>query len=516
MERLPALARIVPLALLVACQRQNLAHTTFITMADNTFSPSLMRVPVGTHLEFRNWGGVVHNAHAVDGSWTTAAGGRDEVKVGAWVGVTFDRPGVYHFYCKFHGTPDGKHGMVGTIIVGDVNYVADAAKSGQVTPVEQATGVSRRVPEDYPTIQAAVDAAAPGDLVLVAEGTYKEEVIISTPSVTLRGTDRNKVILEGEFQRANGVAVFADAVAVENLTAQNFRLNGVFFTGVKGYRASYVSAMNNGDYGIYAFDAYDGVLDHSLGSGSPDAGFYVGGCYPCRAVLDHVMGVNNIGDGYSGTNSGGDTYLINSVFSGNGVGIGIHTLDVEPHAPERETTVIGNVIANNRTDGLPIVGGNRNLIERNLVTGNGEYGIIVHSTKDRNFYPATGNVIRDNVILGSGKADLALSGIGNLANCFERNAYRSTLPWGVALLQPCRGVRFSVVGDPAALFGQMAQLKMLFGGRDRFGDEWKTWPRPALQPSMPGGAAAPVRPAVKPFAGYPLELDRIKRPSQAW
>jgi hypothetical protein len=60
------------------------------------------------------------------------------------------------------------------------------------------------------------------------------------------------------------------------------------------------------------------------------------------------------------------------------------------------------------------VGGNRNVIERNLVTGNGEFGLIVHSTKDRNFYPATSNVIRDNVILGSGKADLALSGIGNL------------------------------------------------------------------------------------------------------
>src|SRR5262249_3193651 len=90
-----------------------------------------------------------------------------------------------------------------------------------------------------------------------------------------------------------------------------------------------------------------------------------------------------------------------------------------------------------------------------------------------------------------------------------------TLPWGVALLQPCRGVRFSVVGDPGALFGQMAQLTKLFGGRDRFGDEWKTWRRPALQRSMPGGAGAPVEPAITPFAGHPLELDRIKRPTQA-
>jgi hypothetical protein len=29
---------------------------------------------------------------------------------------------------------------------------------------------------------------------------------------------------------------------------------------------------------------------------------------------------------------------------------------------------------------------------------------------------------------------------------------------------------------------------------------------------MPGGASAPVRPAFKPFASYPLDLDKIQRP----
>ena len=119
----------------------------------------------------------------------------------------------------------------------------------------------------------------------------------------LRGLDRNRTILDGEFERDNGVIVVgADGVAVENMTARNFTENGFFWTGVLGYRGSYLTAYRNGDYGVYAFDSQWGQFDHSYASGSPDSGFYIGQCNPCHAVItDVVAEYNQLG--YSGTNA---------------------------------------------------------------------------------------------------------------------------------------------------------------------------------------------------------------------
>lgn len=64
-------------------------------------------------------------------------------------------------------------------------------------------GVARaatiRVPLDYPTIQQAVDAAADGDTIEVAPGTYLvTQILIQNKSLTVRGEDRETTIIDGQ------------------------------------------------------------------------------------------------------------------------------------------------------------------------------------------------------------------------------------------------------------------------------------------------------------------------------
>jgi len=491
-----------------------------IPMLDNFYARDVTRIPVGGKVRFPNEGRVPHNAVALDGTWRTPESiGRDEAAT-----ITLDRAGVYRFFCTFHATRDGQ-GMVATLVVGDADYNPSQARTGTaLQPVKQASGVTRRVPEDHRTIQAAVDAARPGDLVLVGPGVYREEVKVTVPSLVVRGSDRNRVIVDGEFRRPNAISVTADGVAVENLTVRNALINGLFWTGVRGYRASYVTAYNNKDYGIYSFDSVDGVFEHSYASGSPDSGFYIGQCHPCDAVIDQVLAEHNA-LGYSGTNAGGNLQIVRSTWRRNWAGIVPNTLDSELLPPFREVDVVGNlVVANGDRDapgvgfqwaafgnGILLGGGNDSLVERNLVVDHPNHGILVTPNLDQHFWTSSGNTVRGNVVRGSGRADLALAAPAGAGNCFSGNRARTSIPVGLELFQPCRGLRLPVRMDLSTTLqslGLVAEANTGTYPDNRPEDA----PVPSAQAQLPGGADAPVRPAVDVWAEHRVDLATVPLP----
>lgn len=520
---------IVFLCLLAYCGNPEEGGYVHVSMMDNFFSPPLSRIPKGGTIEFINKGLNPHNAIAVDKSWSTEKTfGKLEMLSGDKTRVTYPEEGVFPYYCSFHATPDGKVGMVGTVVVGNVDYIPE--KSGKTfKSVEKWSGKTLKVPQDYPTIQTAVDASNPGDLILIDEGIYKEEVVITTPSLILRGTNRNKVIIDGEFVRGNGIMIVgADGVAVENLTVRNTILNGVFWTGVKGYRASYVTTHNTGDYGIYAFDSTDGIFEHSYASGSPDSSFYIGQCYPCKAIL-----YNNIGEnsalGYSGTNSGGDLYIINNIFKNNFVGILPNTLDSELLPPGRETTMWGNIIINNNNidapvkpltwpsfgNGILVAGAIKNRIEKNLIINHPNHGILIIPNLQENFWLSYKNIVKDNIIVNSGRADISVVGPVSYGNCFEKNQFKTSLPFGLQIWNHCKNpLRYVLGGDLSMMMGGMAMMIEAKLNLFRAGD-WKKQPQPPEQPEMPQQLKNRIEPAINVFEKNKHLLKEINFHSDA-
>ncbi len=392
------------------------------------------------------------------------------------------------------------------------------------TPV--ADGVIRHVPKDFASIQAAVDGSQPGDLVLIDAGTYNEAIVVRVHDITIRGVDRNTVVLDGKDEIENGITVAADGVAVENLTLRRYAFNGLLFTKaydddvdakqhtvLKGYRASYITAHNNGAYGIYAFFAQGGMIDHTYTSGQPDSGIYVGQCKPCDAVVtDNVSELNAIG--YSGTNASGNLFIVNSIWRKNRIGMTPNSQDQERLAPQGDVVLAGNLVADNQDPGAPatpkgaagfgiaINGGERNQVLKNRVVGNSAAGIAL---TDFNTYKPSGNLVTDNVLENNGTDLFFASTAGDASldaagNCFARNSFATSLPEAIETVLPCdKPATGAIATGPIRLQTPPPDV------------DYRTVPVPAPQPTMPDASTAPRTPVSR--AVPVVDLTSITVPS---
>jgi len=251
-----------------------------------------------------------------------------------------------------------------------------ASAAAPAAPHVLLVGTYRGIGGQYTSIQEAVDAARPGDWVLVAPGDYKTTssrapagepdspagVLITTSGITVRGMDRNGVVVDGTtagppcstaaadqnlgparpggHSGLNGVMVSKAAdVWVENLTACNFlggtggNGNEIWWNGGdnsaqvggSGFWGLYLTATSTyfggeataAQYGIFSSNWSGGTWDQGYASNFNDSGYYIGACQQvCDQTVDHAWAEYNA-LGYSGSNSGGSLVVENSQFDQN-------------------------------------------------------------------------------------------------------------------------------------------------------------------------------------------------------
>jgi len=96
-----------------------------------------------------------------------------------------------------------------------------------------------RVPQDRPTIQSAIDAAAIGDVIRVGPGTYRESLVV-TKGLTLesaRGPQRTTIVGVGNSTPQPLMRLYAPAAIIRGFTFANAAASpqGIFIVG-QGHR----------------------------------------------------------------------------------------------------------------------------------------------------------------------------------------------------------------------------------------------------------------------------------------
>jgi hypothetical protein len=149
---------------------------------------------------------------------------------------------------------------------------------------------AERAPRPGHSIQKALNAADPGDTIVVS-GVHHEDVVIRKNGISLRGLD---AVIEppdrvGSFCGPSGICVLGDVnfkigkvneyvndMSVSGFTVRDFKDHGIVALGARNARFVANSAFNNGEYGITAFSSTGTRIVSDLTSGSDEAGIYVG------------------------------------------------------------------------------------------------------------------------------------------------------------------------------------------------------------------------------------------------
>jgi parallel beta-helix repeat protein len=321
------------------------------------------------------------------------------------------------------------------------------------------------------TIQAAVDAASPGDVVSVPPGTYRENVLVTKSGISIEGS--REAVLDGAGLAGNtGILVQPAApstgiegFAISGLTIQNYSQNGILLAQVEDFSIKGGKYTNNGQYGIFPVLSSRGRVESNEVSGSNDTGLYIG--QSSDVTMTNNIATNNT-IGLEVENSSHVTVQGNSAF-GNSTGILVDVLPGLAVTATSDVVVAGNVLGrNNRPNpstnpydilsylpsgiGLLNVGGDQVVVSNNLVLENNTVGIALirlpteFASLDPRVQPLPDFYqVRGNLALGNGRnpaanpltpvgADLAWDGTGT-NDCWSNNIFRTSLP---SPLPPCR------------------------------------------------------------------------------
>lgn len=341
------------------------------------------------------------------------------------------------------------------------------------------------------SIQDAVDAAAPGDKIVVMPGIYTEthggpHGVTVTKSLTLMGKKKGdaKVILKAGVGQDDGILVEGteeapiDGFRIKGFTVQDFPGNGIHLRYVNNFRIEKNESVNNLENGIFPTLSANGMVKKNLSYGSEDSALWVEASEDVRVLKNEL---HSSPTGLEITVSNNVEVRGNEVYN-NTVGIGLYHPNAAalPPIPEMGNwEIIDNHVYDNNAPnaappgsmssslpsggGILILGTDGATVLKNTVQDNDFYGVAIvdwclavqGSAFDCNSIPPIvdkfpeSNIVQDNEFIDNAMApdlghplaayaaDITYVALANYGNCVARNGDASL---GVAAAYPLRPI----------------------------------------------------------------------------
>jgi len=300
-----------------------------------------------------------------------------------------------------------------------------------------------QVPQDFPTIQAAIDAAPERAKILIAPGTYQESLVIHK-SVHLQGVSRDRVIIKSAEPSRAKILIVRASVWIENLTVAE---SIVELIGLSNTLIQQSAFRMTRLYNIALAEKYREVSSIALCSNIFEN-------VEVRVVPGASQFVGIIGNTLRDT----DIQVRYSEWEIPPEQVGVKFLT--PRVFIEKNTIQGGYILVYRAQGVRI--------KENLIEGSAESGVeidasdtliqdnLIRNHKKNGVWVTTGRVIlRRNRIEGNGSKDpvvmassagVYISGVHQVEVELEENQIVGNIGWGIlttntASVTVCRGNR---------------------------------------------------------------------------
>lgn len=218
------------------------------------------------------------------------------------------------------------------------------------------------VPGDYPTIQEAIDAAVPGDRVIVAEGTYEENITLKNfVDVLGAGADVTTI------RASSGNVVSADNVTDRYMKLDGFTIDGrdSVSTGIccvdnSNFTISNNTITQNNNYGISLYSSSPTISSNTIMQN--DIGVYYSGG-SAGTITNNTIMQND----YEGIfcSAGPSLTISNNTITENGTGVACHN---------SSPTISENAIHSNQS-GISLSNSSSPVVSKNAIHWNDHEGI---------------------------------------------------------------------------------------------------------------------------------------------